>query len=272
MIRWRFPGALVAVVMAAICLSFATVAVLAQPDSLAAGEERVVAGVSHADVDITTNFDGSDIIIYGAVRRESPIPEGPLDVIVAVQGPSKSVTVRRKARRFGVWMNTESVSIGSAPDFYVVTTSRPLHLILPPEVDAVYRVSIPQAIRAFAGELTVSDAVPFTEALLHLREQAGLYRLDDGAVRLVEETLFRADIRMPANLLEGVYSTRIMLLRNGQVVDTFRAPIEVRKVGLERWLYRLALELPFIYGIMSLAIAIAAGWAASLAFRALRPN
>ena len=193
-------------------------------------------------------------------------------MIVALQGPSKSVTIRRKNRHLGVWVNSESVSIGSAPDFYAVATTRPLHLILPPEVDAVYRVSIPQAIRAFAGELTVADTVPFTEALLRLREQSGLYRLDEGAVTLVDDTLFRADIRMPANLLEGIYSTRIMLLRDGQVVDTFRAPIEVRKVGLERWLYHLAMERPFIYGMMSLAVAIAAGWAASVAFRALRPK
>ena len=48
------------------------------------------------------------------------------------------------------------------------------------------------------------------------------------------------------------------------------APIEVRKVGLERWLYRLALEQPFIYGIMSLAIAISAGWGASAAFRVFK--
>ncbi|WP_294927027.1 TIGR02186 family protein [uncultured Paracoccus sp.] len=233
--------------------------------------EQVVAGISQDDVHITTNFDGSDIIIYGAIKRETPIPPGePLDVIVAVQGPAKSVTIRRKEQRFGVWVNTDSVSIGAAPDFYVVATTRPLDRILPPEQDARHRVSIPQAVRAFAGALTVSDAVPFTEALLRLREQAGLYRLDEGVVTLVEQTLFRADVRMPANVVEGIYSARILLLRDGEVIDTYRAPIEVRKVGLERWLYHMALEQPFIYGIMSLAIAIAAGWLASAAFRGLK--
>lgn len=232
--------------------------------------ERVVAGLSQDDVDITTNFDGSDIIIYGAIKREVAIPTGPLDVIVAVQGPSKAVTIRRKDRRFGVWVNADSLGIGSAPDFYVVATTRPLEMILTPEQDAQYRVSIPQAVRSFAGELTVADTVPFTEAFLRLREEAGLFRLDEGAVTLVEQTLFRADVRMPANLVEGVYSTRILLIRDGQVIDVYRAPIAVRKVGLERWLYRLALDQPAIYGLMSLLIAISAGWAASLAFRALK--
>lgn len=233
--------------------------------------EKIVAGLSREDIDITTNFDGSEIIIYGAVKREAPIPtSAPLDVIVTVAGPAEAVTVRHKERKLGVWVNTGRVSIGAAPSFYVVASSRPLNLVLPAEEDQRFRISVPLAMRSFAGPLAVEDAVPYTEALIRLREQADLYRQDDGAVRLAEQTLFRADVRLPANLIEGDYSARIFLLRKGKVIDTFRAPIEVRKVGLERWLYRLALENPFVYGIMSLAIAIAAGWGASAAFRMIK--
>ena len=230
--------------------------------------ERIVAGLSQDDVDITTNFNGSEIIIYGAVKRERPLPAGdPLDVIVTVEGPARSVTVRSKERRLGVWVNTGSVGIGSAPSFYVVASTRALHAILTPEQDQRFRISVPLAMRAFAGQSDVADVVPYTEAFIRLRREAGLYRQDDGAVTLTEQTLFRADVRLPANLIEGFYSTRIFLVRDGAVIDSFRAPIEVRKVGLERWLYRLALDRPFIYGIMSLAIAIAAGWSASAVFR-----
>lgn len=234
-------------------------------------KEHVVAGLSHEDVEITTNFDGSEIIIYGAVKRDAPVPEGSgLDVIVTVEGPPQAVTVRHKERKLGIWVNTSYVNIGAAPNFYGVATTRPLKDILPAAEDARHRISIPLALRAFAGPVTVDDAVPYTEALVRLREAAHLYQLDEGAVRLAEQTLFRADIKLPANLVEGYYSTRIFLLRDGQVIDTFRAPIDVRKVGLERWLYRLAMEQPFLYGIMSLAIAIGAGWGASAAFRAIQ--
>ncbi len=232
--------------------------------------EQIVAGISRDEIDITTNFDGSELIIYGAIKRETPIPADQLDVVVAVAGPSESVTVRHKERRLGIWVNTGRLSVGAAPSFYVVASTRPLHLILTPEQDKRYRISVPLAMRSFAGPVEVEDTVPYTEALIRLREGEGLYRLDDGAVRLAEQTLFRADVRLPANLMEGAYSARIFLLRDGKVIDTFHAPIKVRKVGLERWLYRLALENPFVYGIMSLAIAMAAGWAASEAFRQLR--
>ncbi|MTH65306.1 TIGR02186 family protein [Paracoccus shanxieyensis] len=242
----------------------------APPRVAAPPPEQIVAGLSRDDVDITTSFDGSDIIIYGAIKRETPIPPGPLDVIVTVEGPTGPVTVRHKERRFGIWVNTGRVSVASAPNFYVVATTRPLERILDQNEDNRYRISVPLAIRAFAGASEVEDVVPYTEALVRLREANDLYRLDEGAVLLADKTLFRADVRLPANLIEGYYATRIFLVRDGKVLNTFRAPIEVRKVGLERWLYRLALEQPFLYGIMSLAIAIFAGWGASALFRQFR--
>jgi len=55
-------------------------------------------------------------------------------------------------------------------------------------------------------------------------------------------------------------------------VSSFQTTIDVRKVGLERFLFNLAHQQPVLYGLMSLAIAIAAGWGASAAFRALRGN
>ncbi|MCF3972898.1 TIGR02186 family protein [Paracoccus salsus] len=233
--------------------------------------EQVVAGLSSDSVAITASFDGSDILIYGAVKRETPIPPGlPLQIIMTVEAPAQELTIWRKSRHFGIWINSDKVEVGAAPGFYAVATSGPLDEILLPEWDSRYRISLPLALRAFAGELEVEDAVPYTEALIRRRQANGLYRLDEGSVKLVDQTLFRADVRLPATLIEGSYKTRIFLLREGEVVDVYRASIDVRKVGLERWLYRLAFDQPLLYGLMSLAVAVAAGWAASAVFRKLR--
>ncbi|MFN6979967.1 MAG: TIGR02186 family protein, partial [Gemmobacter sp.] len=83
-------------------------------------------------------------------------------------------------------------------------------------------------------------------------------------------TLLRADVRLPANLTEGRFRVRVFLVRGGDVVDHLETAIDVEKQGLERWLHRLAFDRPFAYGILSLVIAVGAGWAASAAFRAFR--
>lgn len=241
------------------------------PPEPASPTERIVTGLSQDAVSINTSFTGSEILIYGAIRRDAPPrPGAPLGIIVTLEGPSQQVTVRRKERVGGIWINTRAVRIAAAPDFYAVATSARLPLMLDRAEDVRHRISPPLAIRALSGTTGSEDVTPFTSALLALRTQAGRYRVDEGAVEIIDDTLFRADVQMPSNLVEGDYRARIFLVRDGKVIDSNLAPIHVRKVGLERWLYRLSITQPFWYGLLSLGIAVAAGWGASAGFRALR--
>jgi uncharacterized protein (TIGR02186 family) len=233
--------------------------------------EEVVLGLSQDEVAITTNFDGSDILIFGAIRRDKPIPSGnPIEVIITVSGPSVPVTVRRKEKRYGIWMNVDSVDVDSAPSFYAVATSAPFNEALRDVEDLRYKVSIPRAIRSVGAPQNITDSQSFTEAVIRVRSKEKLYQLLPESVFVDEQTLFRTDVDMPANLTEGAYAIRILLTRDGRVVSEYETKIQVHKVGLERWLFSLSREQPLMYGLMSLAIAIAAGWGASAVFRFIR--
>ena len=233
--------------------------------------EEVVLGLSQDRVAITANYDGSEILIFGAIKRDSPVPEGPpLEVIVAVSGPDEPVTVRRKERRYGIWVNVDSVLVDSAPSFYAVATSGPFDEVLKDVEDLRYKISIERAIRSVGAAMSIKNAQSFADAVVRIREDSNLYKTLENAVVVDQQTLFRTSIAMPSNLTEGVYSTRIFLTRGGEVISVYATTIDVRKVGLERWLFNLSRENAFWYGIMSLAIAIAAGWGASAVFQVLR--
>lgn len=233
--------------------------------------EEVIAGLSQNRISITTNFDGSEILIFGAVKREAAIPQdATLGIVIAVEGPSTPVTVRRKDRRFGIWINVEAAEIDSAPSFYAISTTGALSDVLLDIEDLRHRISVRRAIRAVGIASTVEQPNDFTSALIRIRESEGLFQTNIGTVNLVEDTLFDTRIRLPANLTEGDYTTRFFLTRDGIVIDEFETVIFVQKVGLERFLYALAHERPLVYGLMSLAIAILAGWGASAIFRYIR--
>lgn len=239
--------------------------------ALPAWGESVVLGLSQDEIAITTSFDGSEILVFGAVKREVPVPDGPeLEVIITVAGPSVPVMVRRKEKRLGIWVNTDAVEVDQAPSFYAVATSGLLRDVLRDTEDLRYQISVPRAIRSVGAPMSITDAPSFTEALIRIRSDARLYQLQENQVAVDEQTLFRARIELPAALTEGAYATRIFLTRDGQVVSSYETSIDVRKVGLERWLFSLSREQPVIYGLMSLAIAIFAGWGASAAFSLLR--
>ena len=237
---------------------------------LQAATEEVVLGLSQSRVSITTNFDGSNILIFGAIKRETPLPENDLHVIIAIAGPSEPLMVRKKDRRLGIWVNTESVEVDAAPSFYAVATSGPMKEILTEIEDLRHKISIPRAIRSVGAPMEIENAQSFAEAVIRIRKDNGLYQVHENSVEVTEQTLFRSSVQMPANLTEGDYLTRVFLVRDRKVVSDFDTVINVRKVGLERWLYTLSREQPLAYGLMSLFIAIAAGWGASTAFRLLK--
>lgn len=238
---------------------------------LPAAAEEVVLGLSSDTVSINTNFDGSEILVFGAVKRDAPVPsDPPMQVIITVSGPSEPVTVRRKEKKFGIWVNTDAVEIDSAPSFYAVSTTTLLGLSLTATEDVRHRVSIPRAIRSVDAPDNISNSETFTEALIRIKSKSDQYQLNEGTISFDEQTLFRTSIALPAALTEGDYQTRIFLTRSGEVVSQYETSIYVRKVGMERWLFTLSREQAFLYGLLSLAIAIFAGWGASAIFTLFR--
>ena len=232
---------------------------------LNAQAEQVVAALSQTRVSVNANFDGSEILVFGAIKREAAIPENsPLDVIITVSGPEHVETIRRKDRRFGIWINVEAQVIGHTPTFYTVASTRALHNILPPLTDSLWKITADKRI------LPGMRGLPAREALIRLRENDDLYRTREGEVSLIEDTLFDTSIALPSNIVEGTYTTRIFLVRDGEVIDSYGTSINVQKVGIERWLYNLAYQNALIYGVMALAIAGLFGWGASQVFRLIR--
>lgn len=237
----------------------------------AGAREEIVAGVSRNSISITADFTGSELLIYGAIKRDAPLPDAPpIAVIITVEGPSAPATVRHKSRELGIWINTASVPISSAPTFYAVASSGPLDSILSQTDDLRYRISVEQMIRAVGAASKVPNVEDFVQALIRIRERDGAYGIFPDTVRIDDQTLFSSTIHLPANLAEGDYTTRMFILRDGAVIDHQETVIKVHKVGLERWLYILANQQPALYAVLSLVIAAFAGWAASEAFRIAR--
>ena len=145
--------------------------------------EEVVLGLSQDQVAITADFDGSEILLFGAVKRESPIlQDPPLEVVIAVSGPSGPLTVRRKERKFGIWVNTDAVEIDHAPSFYAVATSAPFNEAMSNVEDQRHSVSIPRAIRSVGAPMGIEDAQSFSEAVIRIRTSEGAARVTAKAV------------------------------------------------------------------------------------------
>jgi len=233
-------------------------------------QESVVVDLSQNRVEITATYSGSDIFVFGAVKREAPLPEGtgPLDVAIVIEGPLETVTVRKKEKKLGIWVNSEAVEVHEAPSFFTIATTRPLEDMLNEGDRRDYAIGMDFAVRPQGS--TETDIETFAEAVTRIREADGLYSQREGLINLTDDILFEADILLPANLVEGDYTVRVYLVRDKNIVADTALDITVRKAGLEVWLYDLSRNSPLIYGLLSLLVALVAGYGASEIFRRLK--
>lgn len=239
----------------------------------------VSAALTTTNVQVTSNFRGASIVLYGAVFDPTTKPS---DVVVIVRGPDAPVRLARKSRVAGIWVNSKPVVFEGAPGFYMAASTRPLGDIasfstlrrLGAGVDHL-RINAPleqrTETRYGVRDMVVSrlgpDYLDWRRAVVRLKEASGLYAADDQGVTFVDRGLFKAEIQLPAAAPIGAYSAEIFLFQDGLPVSRRMRGLTVEKAGIERALYLFAHQRPWLYGLASVAIALGAGWAASVAFR-----
>ncbi|WP_119303791.1 TIGR02186 family protein [Dongia deserti] len=239
------------------------VAVLGLALAAPAAAKGIVADVDDHLVEITTDFAGQDILVFGAI-------DGPGDVVLVMRGPAGRVAVHRKERLAGVWVNADSIEFEGVPSLYGVASSRPLFEILTPDVLDRYQLGVGRVqFRDVAGD--VPGIGPFRTALVQQKKKQGLYADRVGRVTFIGATLFRANLHLPSNVPTGTFLIDVYLVRDGRIVDAQNMPLVISKVGFGADIFKYAnarsIAQRFAYGVAAVVVALLTGWLAHLAFR-----
>ncbi|MDX2287403.1 MAG: TIGR02186 family protein [Hyphomicrobiaceae bacterium] len=245
----------------------------ASPTVPAAGSEAVEADVSTRSVAITSNFSGTEIVVFGAVdgsRQNSP-EAGLYDVVVILEGTHTPIISRRKSNVAGLWINTQSVRFASLPSYYTISATRPLEEIAEPAVLNQHGIGFEHVRLIPAGwmahGLTADELKSHREAIIRLKQKDGLYIRRDYGTVFIGRSLFRTQIALPANVPVGPLDARVFLFREGRMLSTFTTKVNLQREGIEAFLHAFAFEYSLLYGIFCVVIAVAAGLAASALFK-----
>lgn len=247
--------------LALCCLLAAPVAVaLLWPAQLRAQGPALVADLSNHLIAITTGFAGTEVLLFGAIDE-------PGDVVVVVEGPGQEVTLHRKSRILGIWVNTASVTFEHAPAFYSIAASRPLRQIAGDAVLRRHQMGLENLELRLRGRLSENLAAEWKEALIRNKQRLGHYSARVDPVVFLGNRLFRVRLRLPANVPTGTYQVQVYLVQEGNVTSAQTTPLVVSKLGLEADIYNLAHQYPAYYGVIAIVVALVAGWLGNLAFR-----
>jgi len=234
--------------------------------------ETVQADVSTRNVPVTSNFSGTEIVVFGAVdhSRQPSAEAGLYDVVIVVVGTPTRLTVRRKGRFAGLWLNTDSMTFDSVPSYYAIASTRPLDEIASPEVLKSTGIGfdyVPMELSKSAAKRTAAEVRAFRQAIVTLKNKDRLFTTNEYAVAFIGRSLFRASIDVPANVVVGPFETRVFLFRNGELLSQYKAKLELHRQGFEELMYGLAFRKPLIYGLSIIGIAMGSGLLAAMAFR-----
>ena len=222
--------------------------------------QPLVADLSSHLVPITTGFTGKEVLLFGAVEGEG-------DIAVVVRGPEARTIVRRKDKIAGVWANRDSMTFAAVPTFYATATSRPIAELAPEPILQRHQIGIERLRLAPETEAAPARLESFRAALIRNKQRDGLYKAEPGKIAFLTGRLFRTDVVFPANVPTGAYTVEVFLIRDGAVVSAQTTPLVISKVGLGSEVFQFAHRYEVAYGLIAVAFALMAGWAASAAFR-----
>ena len=236
-------------------------------------QETVQADVSTRSVAVTSGFTGVEIVVFGAVdnSRQASAESGLYDVVIVIEGTPSRIVARRKNNIAGMWINTQSVTFESVPSYYAIATTRPLDEIADPialrENDIGFEQVRMTAVQGWETGLSTADLEEFKSAVIRLKRKDELYVQAEYGVAFIGRSLFRASIDLPANIPVGPLLTRVHLFRDGQLLSTYSARVNLQREGLEQLLHSFAFRMPLLYGVFTVALAVSAGLLASAMFR-----
>ncbi len=226
-------------------------------------------GLSSETVEIASNFDGTDIVVFGSIENGEPelLAANRYDIVVVLFGPKEEIVVRRKERKLGVWVNGESLRFGDVPSSYSVATTRPLDEITDAEDARILQIGLKNInVLPELDQNSKIDIAVFRKSLARLKVSKDLFLERIGGVEFLSPTLFKAKLAVPANVPIGKHTAHAFLFRDGKFVNAQFAEMRVQKIGFEQFTYDLAHQNGLLYGIIAVLIAIATGWLASVVF------
>jgi len=237
--------------------------------ALATGEE------SHARLPVSPTHVAVTSQFHGATLKVAVSALSGTEIALKLEGMRRDVVFNQKGRFFVVWMNVGEVTIGNAPQAYMLYTSaEPAELACD---EALRRLGL--GLEALGPEIeTRGENIDRETMLLEFYDymsKSGLHRLAYGSLRPQGAERGRAStglaryvvkIGLPSRIAVGDYEADPYLFRDGESVETTRETVTIEKTGFPLLVSRLARDHPGKYGLLAIVVAVVAAFLVGLGF------
>ncbi len=212
-------------------------------------------------VKISTGFTGRHVFVYGSMSRDG-------DIIVKVTSPDEPVALSRKGRVGPFWLNGSKLKVDHVPDLMYLLSNRPLSEIA--DRPLLERNGLTFHSALVAAQTSGGPAPGYDDwqaAFERLKQAQGMFLKQQSGVIVDGGKLFSANFPLPATLPIGAYHLDIYYFRHGNLIAHKSRILQVKEVGIEHWVSRVAMHYSWVFGVSFTLFAIVLGLALSILLR-----
>jgi uncharacterized protein (TIGR02186 family) len=219
----------------------------------AESRKMIIADISENKIYVDVGFKGAKLLFFGVIDEEG-------DVVVSVTGPRKSIRVRKKEKKLGIWLNADTKIFYDVPSYYYVAATSPLEELNATNVLQINQVGIKNIRFEGAEEKEIEERNNWIQGIINSMIESGRYKPQQGIIEISDKRLFKTELNFSAELVDGQYLVDTLLLKDGRVIAARRSFINVSKSGYGERIYRMAKENSLFYGLIAVFFAMGFGF------------
>lgn len=216
-------------------------------------KEIIIADFSNNKINIDVGFNGTKLLFFGVIDGEG-------DVVVSVTGPRKTIKVRRKEKKMGFWINTDSKVFYDVPSYYYVAATKKLNNLDADNIFIINQIGIKNLRFEGGEEKTKAERESWKDGIIESMVKLERYFPEQGKVHLSNNKLFKTELNFSSEIIDGEYLVDTLLLNNGNVTAARRSFVLVSKSGFGEKIFKTASERGLTYGILAVLSALFFGF------------
>lgn len=218
----------------------------------------LVIGVANNKIGVTVGFSGSSIEVFGDRRDKET------DVAIVMEGPRKDITIWRKARIAGTWVNRYYAKFKKMPTYYNYAISA--QGFSSSLLDAMSENGIGHEALFHKTEINksrkIKDMKIYKSAFLRKNQELGIFFQEPATINFINDNFFRVRFYLPPSAPTGEYKIHSFLIKDGKVIGNMTELLSVEQVGLNAFIYKAAHEYSLVYALVCISLALFCGWLA----------
>ena len=223
--------------------------------------EEVYFDLSQDNIEIKTDFNGKEIIIFGLLKDNH-------ETLLTIKGPPSKMKIQKKDRYLGVWINNKQIIYSNIPTLFFLSSSSEVVKILPSSTLINENLSFEKILKnkTFNQNFIFENNQDlWSKNFVRIKKKQLLYK--EFEMKIFKNKLFQTSVFFPPNTVPGTYNVDIYYIKNNSIINKDQKKIIVKKTGVGSKIYKFAKDNAATYGVFVIIFSILSGLIAATLFR-----